>query len=100
MDEDVERATHHLVHEAIGRIEAGDASGQSLPDAEVGRLPGHDIAEFHVLVRGGAHDALAGMRDRLLVDGGIPRELEADLGRRGDEGLDPNGRHDARASLR
>ena len=64
-------APHHLIDEPIRRIELRDARREPLPDAEMGRLPGHFVTTPEWA---GCH-----ARDRPLAGGGGRALMEVDI---------------------
>lgn len=72
----VEGAPEHGVLEVDGRVEAGDAGGEGLPNAEVAGAPGHLVAEGEET--GGLVLRLIGHDDGGLAEVGVVEQMDFD----------------------
>jgi hypothetical protein len=87
------RPANHLVDETARPVELDDPRGETLPDAEVHGVPGDFVAEIEEPGRPSPDGALAGGRGRFHVRLDVAREIEAQLDRSVDAGLEDERRH-------
>lgn len=88
------RAAHHLIHEDMRRLDLDDLRSEAMPEAEVATLEGHQVAELEEAGHSSRFDqALAGKRGAPGVNGDIASEIEAELDRRSNDGVDDDPGH-------
>jgi hypothetical protein len=91
--EDREAPARHLVAKVVRPVVARDLRGVEVPQAEVTRAPGDLLALLDETRRAPGHGFLPRRRPRPPVEIEVPREVEAERGRRADLGHELQGRH-------